>query len=62
MNLIESLPASVTETTTENQLRNALDYVRSGQADFEGYLRNATKWLAITIKGMKRCNVRRSTV
>ncbi len=57
MNLIERLPSSVTGTTMEMQLRNALDHVRSGQADFEGHLRNAARWLAITIDGMKRGSV-----
>ena len=57
MALIDRLPPSVTGTIMENQLRNALDYVRSGQADFEGHVRNAAKWLAITIDGMKRGSV-----
>lgn len=56
MNLIERLPSSVTGTTMETQLRNALDYVRSGQADL-GHVRNAARWLAITIDGMKRGSV-----
>jgi DNA topoisomerase IA len=57
MNLIERLPSSVTGITKESQLRNALDYVRSGQADFEGHLKNPAKWLAITIDGMNRASV-----
>ena len=57
MNLIQRLPSSVTGTTMETQLRNALDYVRSGQADFEGHLRNAARWLEITIGRMRRDSV-----
>ncbi len=57
MNLVDRLPSSVTGATMETQLRNALDYVRSGQADFEGHLRNAARWIAITIDGMKRGSV-----
>lgn len=57
MDLIERLPSSVTGTTMETQLRNALDYVRSGHVDFEGHLRNAARWLEITIDGMKRDSV-----
>jgi DNA topoisomerase IA len=54
VSLIEWLPTSVTGGTMENQLRNALAYVRSGQADFTGHLRNASKWLATTINRMKQ--------
>lgn len=54
MSLIERLPPSVTGSTMENQLRNALIYVRSGQADLTGHLRNASKWLATTISRMKQ--------
>lgn len=57
MDLIERLPSSVTGTTMETQLRNALDYVRSGQVDFEGHVKNAARWLEITIDGMKRGGV-----
>jgi DNA topoisomerase-3 len=54
MSLIDRLPSSVTGNTMENQLRNALIYVRSGQADFTGHLQNASKWLAAAINGMKQ--------
>jgi DNA topoisomerase IA len=54
MSLIDRLPPAVTGNTMENQLRNALTYVRSGQADFTGHLQNASRRLATTISIMKQ--------
>lgn len=53
MHLIDRLPPSVTGQTMDNQLRNALNYVRTGQVDFAGHLLNASKWLSHTINGIK---------
>jgi DNA topoisomerase III len=52
MHLIDRLPPSVTGHTMDNQLRNALNYVRTGQVDFAGHILNASKWISHTINGI----------
>ncbi|MBU1775160.1 MAG: hypothetical protein KJ899_00765, partial [Gammaproteobacteria bacterium] len=56
MHLIDRLPPSVTGHTMDTQLRNALNYVRTGQVDFAGHLLNASKWLSLTINGLKNAS------